>query len=121
MRANMLRVNTDKTNFVVFKSRHKIVNNNISLVLPKQQMKFLGVYLNENLYWKSHIDHVCKKISKSSGIIFRARLCLSSNAKLSLYYTFIYPYLTYCNIVWSSTYISHLTAYFCYKNELLEY
>ena len=26
-----------------------------------------------------------------------------------LYYTLIYPYLTYCNIVWASTYPSNLT------------
>jgi len=27
-----------------------------------------------------------------------------------LYYTIVYPYLTYCNIVWSSTYKSNLTG-----------
>lgn len=47
------------------------MNKNLSLVLEgnqlirKQEVKFLGVYLNENLPWKSHINHVCKKISKS--------------------------------------------------------
>jgi hypothetical protein len=52
--------------------------------------------------------YVCKKISKSIGIIYRSRFELSTNAKLSLYYTLIYPYLTYCNKVWSSTYVSSL-------------
>ena len=32
--------------------------------------------------------------------------------KLSLYYTLIYPYLSYCNIVWSSTYNTHLNRIF---------
>ena len=32
--------------------------------------------------------------------------------KLSLYYTLIYPYLSYCNIVWSSTYNTHLKRIF---------
>ena len=34
----------------------------------KKTVKFLGVFLLENLSWKSHINHVCKKISKSTGI-----------------------------------------------------
>ena len=48
------------------------------------------------------------KISKAGGIIRRSRFCLSTNTKLMLYYALIYPYLTYCNIVWASTYPSNL-------------
>lgn len=118
MRANKLSINTDKTNYVIFKSRQKKITSDISLTFEgislarKQQVKFLGIYLDENLSWKSHINHVCKKISKSIGIIFRARLHLSPETKLLLYYTLIYPYLNYCNIIWSSTYISHLNRIF---------
>ena len=43
------------------------------------------------------------------GIIYQSRFCLLTNTKLMLYYTLIYPYLTYCNIVWASTYPSNLT------------
>jgi hypothetical protein len=110
-------INTDKTNYVIFKSLQKKITSDISLAFKgillarKQQVKFLGIYLDKNLSWKSHINHVCKKISKSIGINLRARLHLSSETKL-LYYTLIYPYLNYCNIVWSSTYISHLNRIF---------
>ena len=71
-------------------------------------MKCLGVYIDENLTWKSHINYVCKKISKSIGIIYRSRSELSTKTKLSLCYTLFYPYLSYCNIVWSSTYVTSL-------------
>ena len=33
---------------------------------------------------------------------------LSCKTKLMLYYTLIYPYITYCNSTWSSTYVSNL-------------
>jgi hypothetical protein len=91
MRANKLSINTDKTNYVIFKSWQKKITSDISLAFEgillarKQQVKFLGIYLDENLSWKSHINHVCKNISKSIGIIFRARLHLSSETKLLLY------------------------------------
>ena len=79
MRANKLSVNIDKTDYVIFHSRHKKSSYDISLLLDnkcitrKSRVKFLGVFLDENLTWKPHINHVCKKISKSIGIIYRAR------------------------------------------------
>ena len=32
--------------------------------------------------------------------------------KLSLYHTLIYPYITYSNLAWSSTYVSNLSGIF---------
>ena len=51
-----------------------------------------------------------RKGSKSglSQIICESR----QPCKLSLYYTLIYPYLSYCYIVWSSTYNTHLNRIF---------
>ena len=68
----------------------------------------LGVYLDEHLTWKYHINFVCKQIAKSVGILSRTRFYSSCKTKLVLYYTFIYPYITYCNSTWSSTYVSNL-------------
>ena len=39
--------------------------------------------------------------------------------KLSLYYTLIYPYLSYCNIVWSSTYNTHLNRIFIFQKSAI--
>ena len=41
-------------------------------------------------------------------LIGRSRFYSPSNSLLSLYYTLIYPYLTYYNLVWASTYVSNL-------------
>ena len=36
--------------------------------------KFLGVYIDEHLTWKDHINcYLCKRISKSIGMLFRSR------------------------------------------------
>ena len=60
--------------------------------------------------WKSHIDFVSKKISKSVGIIAKVRFYLSSQTLMTLYYSHVYPFLTYCNVAWSSTYCSSLNC-----------
>ena len=46
------------------------------------------------------------------GFIFRFRFYLSSKTKLTLYFALIYPYVTYCNSTWSSTYVSNLNRIF---------
>ena len=62
--------------------------------------KFLGVIVDEKLSWSNHIDYVASKIAKNIGIICRVRKIFSGNLLRNLYYTFIYPYLLYCNAVW---------------------
>ena len=118
MKSNKLSVNIKKTNYVIFKPKQKSVrmSSQISLdSIPLKQVtevKFLGIYIDEGLTWKSHISYICKKICKSVGIMYRFRFLLSSNTKKSLYYTLIYPYLTYCTTVWSSTYVTNLNRIF---------
>ena len=114
MKTNKLSVNIKKTSYIIFKPKQKLFNINSPIVYDNQYLKqeqvvkCLGVYIDENLTWKSHINYVCKKISKSIGIIYRSRSELSTKTKLSLCYTLFYPYLSYCNIVWSSTYVTSL-------------
>ena len=66
--------------------------------------KFLGVIVDEKLSWKEHIHALTNKMSRSLGIIRRVRGLVHQACLLTLYYSLIYPYLIYCNIVWASTY-----------------
>ena len=79
--------------------------------IPVQRVevtKFPGVLLDQHLSGKYHINHVTKKVSKTKGIISKARFFLSSKSLLSLSKTLVYPYLNYCNTAWCSTYPSNL-------------
>ena len=39
-------------------------------MIHTKEVTFLGVILDENLSWKSHISHIASKISKSVGTIY---------------------------------------------------
>ena len=39
-------------------------------------------------------------MSKSIGIINKVRNLLNKEILINLYYVFIYPYITYCNVIW---------------------
>ena len=113
LRCNKLSVNIKKTNYVTFSPSQRKLNHSFfsfggQPLIQSNVTKFLGVYLDEHLTWKYHINFVCKQIAKSIGILSRTRFYLSCKTKLTLYYTLIYPYITYCNSTWSSTYVSNL-------------
>ena len=69
---------------------------------------FFGVILDGNLNWKSEISHVANKVSKSIGIIRKSNFYLSTKSLRTLYFSLVYPYVFYCNLVWASTYKSNL-------------
>ena len=72
-------MNLSKTSFMFFNPRQKKINVNVSLVLEntvtKQvtETKFLGILTDHHLSWKPHISLFPTKISKSIGIIAKAR------------------------------------------------
>ena len=83
------------------KSNHKIeisINNqNIEQV---NQTTFLGVInIDENLTWNSHLN-----VMKSTAIISKIRHFTNLNSRKLLYYSLVYPYLTYGNLIWGITY-----------------
>ena len=61
--ANKLTVNVKKTNYVIFKVRQKQlpfvlfnIRINNETIERKSHTKFLGVYVDENLNWKEHVN-----------------------------------------------------------------
>ena len=68
----------------------------------------MGVILDNTVSWVEQINSIKNKISKSIGIISKAWKSLNSNTLLTLYYSFIYPHLTYCIDSWGSAYETYL-------------
>ena len=78
-----------------------------SFITQVTKTKFLGIIIDEKLNWKDHILYISNKISKATGVIIKARM-LGKRALLSLYYSLVYPYLTYCCQVWGATYLYNI-------------
>lgn len=104
IRANRLSLNLDKTQSITFsRSRQRtatpVVIDNIP-VKEVTSIKFLGVFIDNKLNWNMHIYYLKGKIAKSVGILACARKNLNDRTLITLYYAFIYPYITYCVDVW---------------------
>ena len=107
LKVNKLTLNINKTICMIFSKRHNHAYVSIKLegklITRVSQPKFLGVIIDDKLNWKAHILYISRKISRAISVIIKARN-LGKDALLSLYYTLIFPYLTYCNQVWGSTF-----------------
>ena len=115
LNANKISLNIDKTHFILFRDKGKKCMNNYKVYVNSQEIsevnstKFLGVIINNQLNWKNHLEYICTKIARYIGIILKARHVFLKHTLLSLYYSLIYPYLTYCIQVWGATYQRHLS------------
>ena len=79
----------------------------ISLYFRVDNCKFLGIFVDQYLLLKPHTQYLINKISKNSGIISRIRCYITSSIAIILYYSFIFPYFSNCNLVWASNYSSY--------------
>ena len=91
--ANKVSVNTSKTKYILFL---KLTNrNNIPLKLPDikfnnfilntvTELKFLGVMIDENLNWQSHIKLVESKTSKNIRVLFKGLKVYTCTSQIKL-------------------------------------
>ena len=85
-----------------------IHNINILNIERKTSIKYLGIYIDEHLNWKTQIAHVQGKLTKNLGILYQLRNYLNLKMLRQLYYTLIYPYLNYGAICWGNNYQTNL-------------
>ncbi|XP_065645688.1 uncharacterized protein LOC136076146 [Hydra vulgaris] len=109
---NKLSLNVLKTKFLLFhkpsKSDHlplKLPNlfMNNSVIKRESNVNFLGIILDENISWKSHIKSIENKISKNISVLYRVKPFLNIKSLKIIYFSFIHSYLSYCNIAWGSS------------------
>ena len=50
--------------------------------------KYLGIFVDKKLTFKFHIEHVCKKLTKFCGIVWKARYVFSKQQMLRFYKAF---------------------------------
>jgi len=117
-KANKLSLNTEKTSYIIFNKNVSSCANSthFSLLIDSASIKrvdyckFLGVYLDQNLNWKKHIQEITSKITKTIGIISKLKHKLPTRILYSLHNTMVLPYINYCNIglVWAANYSTNL-------------
>lgn len=69
-------------------------------IVMVDHVKFLGVLIDSRLKFKEHVNDVAMKLSRAIGAIRRISFCVPDHVLLTLYYSLVYPYMTYCILAW---------------------
>ena len=114
--ANRLTVNPSKSHYLFFTKDCVTLDTPITVPSSNQTInrvtcvKYLGLYIDESLSWKTHIEYITKKIAPIVGILYRFRfMSLPRSLKLNLYYSMIHPHISFMNCIWSAA--SNLLVY----------
>ena len=63
--------------------------------------------------------YISKNIAKGIGTLLKSRKVFDNDTLLSLYHTFVYPYLHYCIHVWGKSYNTHLNDLVVLQNKAM--
>ena len=126
--ANRLSLNPNKTKFIVIKpfQRHydctnlSVCVNNVPLMqigssFGEKSTKFLGIYIDESLSWRHHVNHINNKISRALYAIKQVKHFLPIESLHTLYFAFIQPHISYGILAWGNAYST-----ICQKTILLQ-
>ena len=99
---NKLSINFAKTTYMVISSTRLRSYIHIPNIAHKTQIKYLGIYIDQNLQWGPQTQHINNKLAKNIAVISKIRYFVDLHTLKQLYYSFIYPYLTYATLAWGS-------------------
>jgi hypothetical protein len=61
----------------------------------KNETKFLGLYLTEDVKWDMHINHVCNMLNKNYYVIQSLKTVTGINTLRSIYFANFHSHLRY--------------------------
>ena len=74
--------------------------------------KLLGVSIDEKLKWANHIKSINTGNENLQKNLNKAKKYINLSTLVTLYHSFIYPYLIYCLEVWGGAGDVHLLSLF---------
>jgi hypothetical protein len=105
---NQMLIHPRKSKSMLITTRQKHQRGHLQLKLnlkglPIEQVeehKVLGVIIDNNLSWQSHIDFVAKRLSKNLFLMSKLRLIVSQDAIKKFFYAHCLSHLNYASTVW---------------------
>ena len=117
LKANRLSLNVEKSKLIIFKSKRKLIDSQLFSIklngvklLPTDNVKYLGLHLDQNLSFDHHVNQLSKKLSRTNGILSKLRHYTSKDTLISVYYSLFYSHILYGCPVWSLTTINNLNC-----------
>ena len=104
LKLNKLAVNVDKTKSMLFHKCRPVtpiqfsMNNRIINVV--QYFNYLGIMLDADMSWKTHVAMVRNKLSRINGILHRVKYIYPQSILITLYKSLFVPHINYGSLLW---------------------
>ena len=98
---NVMTTNPDKYQAMILGNTNYIFSftvNDINIPV-KDNIDLLGVNIDNNLQFSSHVKNICTKVNNQINVISRFRKIVPTDVKCKLNKAFIVPYFRYCSAV----------------------
>ena len=105
LKVNKLSLNVIKSQFMVFQKTTRNLHS-LSLSIDNIPLKetdsftFLGISLQNNLQWNTHINNIACKISKTLGIMNCLKLYVPPYTLRTIYSSLILPHINFGLLLW---------------------
>ncbi|KAG7308231.1 hypothetical protein JYU34_006904 [Plutella xylostella] len=108
LESNNLQVNLDKTTYVQFQNYNNkkmglTVKHKNKTIKESDTVKFLGVTIDRNCNWKSHIENVCNKLNRFVYVLYRLSRITGQKAALAAYHGYVLSVLRYGLLIWGNS------------------
>ena len=125
-KANKLTVNPSKSNIIIIPPKLnqlpvtiKTYLNN-TLIPQTSAANYLGITIDTDLKFHSHIVLLEHKISRTIGILSKLRHFLPQSALFKIYYALIHCQLMYDLPIWGSTFPSYINKLKSLQNKAVK-
>ena len=104
--SNKLTINATKTEYMIngrLQSQNPldIILNNTYLN-RSSSVRYLGVFIDDKLNWKTHVESLEKKISTACALVCKLRYYVDQTCLLKYYYAHVYSHLQYAILAWGA-------------------
>ena len=79
LRANKISLNASKTELIIFRDPRKKLTQDLKIKIngkrltPSNYVKYLEIYIDRHLSWKTHQTEISKKLSRAVGMLSKVR------------------------------------------------
>lgn len=87
-------MNISKTELIVFSQTEHITTSLLGQTIQsKDKARFLGVIIDQNLNFHSHVNHIIQKINSHLSTVYHIRDYLCINTKYTYYFAYIHCHI----------------------------
>ena len=107
---NEMVLHPEKTQCMVITSRQKHQRKPLTLDLKLESTslrqvhthKVLGIYIDQELKWQSHIEHVCKTVSKNVFLLHKLKHYVNTDVRKLFFHAHCLSHINYASTIWCS-------------------